>query len=42
LIQLVKEQLVKAFVSTAIKLAVKHLGDLLFSSLPEQLMKSGK
>ncbi|MDH0291346.1 hypothetical protein N7414_19660, partial [Pseudomonas sp. GD04087] len=28
--------------STAIKLTVKHLGDLLFSSLPEQLMKSDK
>ncbi|WP_225607892.1 MULTISPECIES: hypothetical protein, partial [unclassified Pseudomonas] len=28
--------------STAIKLTVNHLGDLLFSSLPEQLMKSGK
>ncbi|WP_296287983.1 hypothetical protein, partial [Pseudomonas sp.] len=28
--------------STAIKPTVKHLGDLLFSSLPEQLMKSGK
>ncbi|MCJ1895389.1 hypothetical protein, partial [Pseudomonas nitroreducens] len=28
--------------STAIKLAVKHLGNLLFSSLPEQLTKSGK
>ncbi|MCP1622153.1 hypothetical protein J2T47_000866, partial [Pseudomonas nitroreducens] len=24
------------------KLTVKHLGDLLFSSLPEQPMKSGK
>ncbi|WP_343578267.1 hypothetical protein, partial [Pseudomonas sp.] len=28
--------------STAIKLTVKHLDDLLFDSLPEQRMKSGK
>ncbi|WP_206780670.1 hypothetical protein, partial [Pseudomonas nitroreducens] len=28
--------------STAIKLAVNHLGDLLFSEPPKQLKKSGK